>query len=649
MAVDVDVQPVPAAGAPLGGVAQLRALKRTGGLGAAAAELRQVLAGLTDPLDLEAAGGLLSGVRAHAQLAAEGGFVPQRVALLGNSTLDALPNLLTATLVRDGLLPQVRLAGFDQWRLEILTGAPNLADLEPRVTACLLDDNAVFERVTDPLDPAQVERGCAAFPADLAAWAAACRQALGGLVVLATVPLSGLRRDRYRDYATRARVEAAWERMNAAILDLGTEQGTVVLSAAAIAARFGTAATGGVPGSIFGAERMRHVAGQTFSTAFLAGYAEELARVARADLGRSAKCLVLDLDNTLWGGVVGDDGPGGIKLGGAYPGSAHRELQDLAHDLMRQGVLLTVASKNDDATAREAIDTHPEMVLRGDAFVAFAADWNPKPGNVTAMAQQLNIGSDAMVFLDDNPAERDLMRRAAPQVTTVEVGADPAGYATLLAARGDFALLRVTEEDRGRTAMYRADAQRAELSRTAVDLEQYLVDLGSKLSVERLAPLNAARITQLFGKTNQFNLTGRRYGDDEVRRREHERTAAYFGARLADRFGDHGLIAAVALARSDDGAWEIENMVLSCRVFSRNVEDALVGLILRAALAAGAPAVRGGFVASPKNGKFAGFYPGLGFAPVGGAPGRYQHDLRELPTLPRWIQITPDEEVFHVH
>jgi FkbH-like protein len=621
-------------------VRQLRALKRAGALGEDLPRLRHLLAGLADPLDREAAGALLGDDKAHAQLAGAGAM-EQRVALLGNSTLDALPNLLTTALVRDGLLPRVRLAGFDQWRVEIMAGAPNLADLRPRVVACLLDDNAVLERIADPMDVAQLEARCAAFPGELADWTAACRRVLGGLVVLATVPLSPLRRDRYVDYATRARVEAAWSRMNAGILDLGADAGTVVLSTDAIATRLG--------GPVFAPDRMRHVAGQTFAAGFLAGYAEELCRVARADLGRSAKCLVLDLDNTLWGGVVGDDGVAGIKVGGGYPGSAHRELQSLAADLMSQGVMLAVASKNDESVAVDALATHPEMLLRPDSFVAVSANWDPKPGNVAAMARQLNIGTDAMVFVDDNPAERELMRRAAPEVTTVELPDDPAGYATCLAGRGDFTVLRLTAEDRTRTQMYRADAARAELARCSVDLTQYLLDLESRLSVERLTPLNTARVVQLFAKTNQFNLTGRRYSEEDLRGHERDGTTTFFAARLADRFGDHGLIAGIALGCSADGAWEIENIVLSCRVFGRNVEDALVGLILRAARAAGAPAVRGRFVATPKNGKFAQFYPGLGFVPVDpDEPGHYQHDLRDIPTLPRWIQITPDEEVFHV-
>ncbi len=407
-------------------------------------------------------------------------------------------------------------------------------------------------------------------------------------------------------------------------------------------------------GPVFGGGRMRHLAAHVHSPEYLLALAEELSRVARADLGRAAKCLVLDLDNTLWGGVLGDDGVGGLKLGGAYPGSAHRELQRLARDYQAQGVLLAVASKNDEDRAREAIATHPEMVLGPESFVAVHAHWEPKPGSVRKLAGDLNLGVDAMVFVDDSKVERGLMRSELPQVATVELPPDPADYAAHLAARGDFLTLRLTEEDRGRTELYRARAARAEAAESATDLTSYLAALDSELTVEPAGPLNTGRIVQLFGKTNQFNLTGLRYGEEELARRAADGSGAFFGARLTDKFGDNGLIAALALAERPDGAWAVENYVLSCRVFARGVEDALLALVLRAARAAGAPAVTGRFVPSPKNTRFAGFYAGQGFAPDGeaepdtGATAWRRPLTDPLPGVPAWIRVPDDKGAFHV-
>lgn len=622
--------------APTNPLAELRALKRAG-VGAAAARIRELLAELDDALDLDAAGALLSGEAERAALAGVEGFRIQRIALLGSSTLDAVPNLLAALLVKDGVAPTIRSAGFNQWRFEIMTGAPNLKDLAPRLVACLLDDQAVFEEIADPLDLAAVEARCGAFPTQLGQWVDACRAALGGRVVLCTIPLSPVRRERIVDYRGKARLAAAWERMNAGILALAEEKpGTIVLAADALGAH----AT-----EMFAPDRMRHIAGHAFAPDFLRAYAAELARVARADLGLAKKCLVLDLDNTLWGGVVGDDGVAGLRLGGAYPGSAYRELQTVARDLAAQGVMLTICSKNDEAIAREAIETHPEMALRSEHFVAVTADWSPKPDNVRRQAEKLNIGLDAMVFVDDNPVERGAMRALAPQVTTVELPREPASYAALLLSRGDFNLLELTDEDRERVSMYRAQSAREELAAESASLEDYLVGLDSQLGVEPLDRLNAGRIAQLFAKTNQFNLTGRRFGDAEI---ETLRAGGmrFFGARLSDRFGDNGLIAALALGVAPDGAWTIENFVLSCRVFSRNVEGALVTLILRAARERNAPAVAGSFIETAKNKKFADFYRNLGFTEM---DGRFQHDLEQFPEWPRWIRVVAGEEAFHAH
>jgi FkbH-like protein len=629
----------------------LRALKREG-LAGKHARVRQLLDALIaagDPLDIEAAGMMLGGAAQREQLAAEGAFLVQNIALLGSSTLDSLPHQLTAALVAGGILAQVRAAGFNQWQFEIRAGAPNLADLAPGVSALLLDDAAVYEEVVNPLDLDEVEARCAAFPARLGEWADAARQALGGLIVLSTIPLSPLRRDSVIDYGRKARLEAAWDAMNAGILRLAAQkQGVVVLSAAAIQGRVADA---------FATDRMRHVAGHIFSAEFQREYAAELARVVRAGLGRAAKCLVFDLDNTLWGGIVGDDGAAALKIGGAYPGSAHLELQKYGRDLVAQGVMLAVASKNDEAVAQDAIANHPEMLLRPDSFVAVRANWEPKPGNVRQLAAALNIGVDSMVFVDDNPIERGLMRELLPQVTTVELPNDPAGYAAIVARRGDFNLLSLTDEDLKRTEMYRAQVQREELQSGSGSLEEYLLGLDSQLTVERLGEFNAARIVQLFGKTNQFNLTGIRYTEEEVRRRSDGGEAVFFGGRLKDRFGDNGLIAAWSLTRDADGAWRIENFVMSCRVFSRNVEDAVVGLILRAAAAAGAGEVRASFIPTAKNAKFAGFYPALGFERIeaagetadehadGQGPAQLRHTLRDLAELPSWIGVTREEEI----
>lgn len=614
---------------------ELRRLKRAGELAHGLPRVCELLGRLSDPVDREAAGTLLDSPAAREGLAASDALVPVRVGLLASSTVDAVPPLLTCALLPEGVWPSVTTTGFDQWRMEILSGAPTLAPAEPAVTACLLDDAVVFERVADPLDADEVVHRCAGFAEELDSWLTAFAQSPGGIAVLNTLPLTPRRLDRYVDYATKARVEAAWHRMNAELLSLAERPETVVLSAGRLAARAGAPAASG---------RMRHLAGHAWGPAFLDAYARELTRVIGARLGRAKKCLVLDLDDTLWGGVVGDDGIGGLRIGGAYPGAAHAELQSLAKDLGRQGVLLAVCSKNDEDVAREAVRTHPEMVLDSADFAAFHAGWGPKPEGVAGLAATLNIGTDAMVFVDDNPAERGMMARRRPEVTVVDLPADPADYASAVASAGFFNQLRLTDEDRARGSLYRARARRDRLRRTAASVEDYLRELDSQVDIEPYGPLNGDRIAQLFGKTNQFNLTGLRYGTAEIARLTAEGTTTFHGVRVRDAYGDNGLVGALALRHAADG-WLIENFVLSCRVFSRSIEETVVGLVLRAARDARAAAVHGRYTATAKNGRFAGFYPSLGFT---GGDGHFRHDLTRLAELPDWVRLGPGEGIIHV-
>lgn len=618
---------------PLG---ELRALKRTG-LDGDPGRVRALLAELTDPLDLEAAGRLVGGAKQRAALDGTGSFRQTRIAFLASSTIDPLPPMAVAVLAREGVTARTRTAGFDQWRLEILSGAPTLGDLAPRLVSCLLDERAVLAEVSDLLDLESVERRCAGFADELKDWAHRCREVLGGTVVLNTVPLSQRVRARIVDYAGRARLAAAWHRMNADILALAADDAALVVIDSAGLDTPTTAAD----------DRIRHIAGHAFSPHFLHAYAEELARVARADLGLARKCLVLDLDHTLWGGVVGDDGVGGIRVGGSYPGSAFSEFQQVVRDLGRQGVMLAVSSKNDEEIVEEAFASHPEMVLTRQDVLAMRADWRPKPDNVAEIARELNIGTDAMAFVDDNPVERGLMRHLLPEVAVPEMPEDPSGYASFVARAAGLDLLRLTEEDAERSRMYRAQNDREELKEGADSLEDYLHALESRLSLEPLDELNRDRLVQLFAKTNQFNLTGRRYGTDDIARLVRE-GGAFYTARLADRFGDNGLIAALALLPGPEGSWEIGNIVMSCRVFSRDVEHAIVSSVLRAARRHGASAVTASFTRTDRNAKFDGFYPEVGFTETTADPAqgtrRFHHDLAEVPAAPTWITITHGEE-----
>ncbi len=342
-------------------------------------------------------------------------------------------------------------------------------------------------------------------------------------------------------------------------------------------------------------------------------YGELVARIIAARQGRSSKCLVLDLDNTIWGGVIGDDGLDGIVLGqGSALGEGFTVVQEYARDLSRRGVILAVCSKNDEANALEAFEKHPEMVLRRADIASFKANWADKASNIRAIAQELNIGLDALVFLDDNPFERALVRQELPMVAVPEVPDDPALVPHILAAAGYFEAVAVTAEDRERTAQYQDNRARETLRASVTDLDGYLRDLEMRLLWRRFDSVGLQRTVQLINKTNQFNLTTRRVTEEQVLAIMADANAFGLQLRLLDRFGDNGVIA-IVIGRRRAEELVIDTWLMSCRVLGRKVEQATLDLVAREARRLGCARLVGTYVPTAKNGMVRDHYARLGF------------------------------------
>jgi FkbH-like protein len=315
--------------------------------------------------------------------------------------------------------------------------------------------------------------------------------------------------------------------------------------------------------------------------------------------------------------VVGDDGVEGLILGpGSARGEAFLAVQTLALDLRARGVVLAVSSKNDDAVARAAFTTHPEMALRLDDVAVFQANWSDKASNLEAIAKTLNIGVDALVLLDDNPAERAQVRASLPAVAIPELPDDPAWYPWMLSAAGYFEAVGFSDEDRLRAAAYASDARRAEVMASVRDLGDYLTSLEMRLTAAPFDAAGRARISQLINKTNQFNVTTHRYSETQVAEFESDPEVITLQIRLADRFGDLGMIGVVIgrLTTADDGVREvdIDSWLMSCRVLGRKVEEAKLNLLAQAALAAGAGRITATYVPTAKNGMVRDLFDRLG-------------------------------------
>ncbi len=356
-----------------------------------------------------------------------------------------------------------------------------------------------------------------------------------------------------------------------------------------------------------------HASKLAFSPRLIPVYADIVARAIAAVLGKSKKCLVLDLDNTLWGGVIGDDGLAGIKLGqGSSTGEAFLSIQTMALELRSRGVILAVCSKNEEDAARSPFRKHPDMLLREDHIAVFQANWSDKATNLKAIAGALNIGVDALVLLDDNPAERLQVRTALPLVGVPELPDDPALYPRAMAAAGYFEAVGFSKEDQLRAESYQANSQRAQALSSSRDLGAYLASLDMVCAIGRVDALSRSRVAQLINKSNQFNLTTRRYSEAEVELAENDPSQHAIQIRLSDRFGDNGIIS-VIIANKLGEAWEFDTWLMSCRVLGRRVEEAALAHFVAAAASEGAKRLIGRYFPSPKNRMVASHYQSLGF------------------------------------
>ena len=366
---------------------------------------------------------------------------------------------------------------------------------------------------------------------------------------------------------------------------------------------------------------------QPGSPALLVALAREVTHLIASLKRAPKKVLVLDLDNTLWGGVVGDDGLEGIELGDTSPrGEAFKTFQKYILSLKDRGVLLAVCSKNDHAKAAEPFEKHPDMVLGLEDIVNFKANWEPKSENIRRMATELNLGLDSFVFVDDNPAEIEIVRQFVPEVTTILLGPDPADYVDQLQDCRLFEPKNITAEDAERTNQYRSDAQRKALEESVTDMDSYLDSLAMEGVIKEFAAVDVPRLSQLINKSNQFNLTTHRRSEVEVIAVMKDPGCVGFSLRLKDRFGDHGLISVVIGQKRGDTMF-IDTWLMSCRVLKRQVEEEVLSEVARLAKLRGCHRLEGLYLPTAKNEMVLDFYGRMGFKLVSASETKRDYTL----------------------
>jgi FkbH-like protein len=370
--------------------------------------------------------------------------------------------------------------------------------------------------------------------------------------------------------------------------------------------------------------------------------AESHMAIVRAVLGISRKVLVADLDNTLWGGIIGEDGLDGIKIGpDSHEGEAYLALQRYLLELQRRGILLAVCSKNNPEDAQLPFLYHPHMALKLEDFAAFRANWNDKVTNLRAIAGELSLGLDSFVFLDDNPVECEWVRSQLPEVTVVGVTNPPLSALRRLDRGRYFEALSLSSEDLARAGQYRVEAQRKSLFSVSASLEGFLERLRMEAVAEEVTAKNLARVTQLINKTNQFNLTTRRYTEAQVRQVAEDSDCWIRAFRLADRMGSYGLIGVLICRPANQlDTWEIDTWLMSCRVLGREMEKFMLDRLIEAASERGARQIEGVYLPTAKNALVKDLYDRLGFQPID----RNTSEVRYVLTAP----ATPVTTASHI-
>jgi FkbH-like protein len=524
-----------------------------------------------------------------------------RVAVLGSSTTSQLCALLPLACARAGLQVELYEGAYGQYRQEILDPASGLYSFAPDAVVLAVHEGDLHLPVVSPDPEADLERSLGELES---LWSLLAERSGASILQFTLVPAPEQPFGHLGTKLVGARHRMVQE-FNLRMAERAPGSVTLV-DCAHLAASVGTR-------TWFDAKYW-HLAKQAVSPRCVPLLARHTGAVLAAASGASRKCLVLDLDNTLWGGVLGEDGLTGIRLGEGADGEAFTALQEYVLALKAKGIILAVCSKNDEDLVREAFTEHQGMRVRLEDIACLSAGWSDKAAQIEVIAETLGLGLESLVFLDDNPVEREVVRQLLPQVDVVRLPADPAGYVRALADYPYFETTALTGEDAERTAQYSARAAAGRSRSSASSLQEFLDSLAMEATVATASATSLPRVAQLVGKTNQFNLTTRRRSLSELQQLMARNDVWILTARLRDRFADHGLVGVVIAFQVDD-VFVLDTLLMSCRVIGRSLEDELVALAATEARRRRCSALRGLYVPTEKNSLVAGLYARLGFRP----------------------------------
>lgn len=522
---------------------------------------------------------------------------PFRIAVLGSFTINPLVDFLVVEAAAVGIALEVYVGPYGQFRQDILDKSSGLHAFAPSAAFLILELAAVRRSADSAEQPS---------PEDIAQEVASLVQSYSGstnatmsVATFPAVPQWPLHPAPDRSAETVRDINSSLRQAVSRI----KQAGILELDSLAAYAGYRTA---------FSPE-WESQARNPFSETFLQLLARAIVSHIRAERGVVRKCLVLDCDNTLWGGVIGEDGMGGIAIGPDAPGREFLKFQKAILELHDQGILLAINSKNNRDDVMQVLTQHPQMLLRDHHFASIQANWDPKPLNMSRIAEELSLGTSSFVFLDDSPVERSLMRQAMPEIHVVELPTNPARYERTLRESSEFARLYYTAEDLGRAKDYAAQRRRKELQGEAPSMDAFLRSLEMQVTIRLADGSDTKRVAQLTQRTNQFNLTTRRYLESEIKAKLEDARWKVWVMSLSDRFGDSGIVGATMVEESE-AEMRVDTFLMSCRALGRYAEHALAFWLVQQAGQHGMQKVIAEYRPTKKNAVCASFWKDVGFA-----------------------------------
>jgi FkbH-like protein len=528
-----------------------------------------------------------------------------RLAIVADFATQQLTPLLKVLFARRGFRLEVYEAGYDTIDLEILNPASSLYAFEPQFVAILMCAQKLKAKLHSTDDRSKfVEQSVARFTG---LWTV-LKENSGATIIQSNFVIPSERAFGNYELKIEHSVGTIFTHINYELARaIRNHKNVLLCDVNHVASEVGRAN--------WSDDRLWSMAKAFCKLEHLPHFAKSITDIATAAQGSVVKCVVVDLDNTLWGGVIGDDGISGIALGGYDDGESFVNFQKFLLELKRRGIILAVVSKNEHAAAVSPFREHADMVLKESDIAVFVANWDNKADNIKLVQKTLNIGFDSMVFVDDNPFERNIVREHIPQIIVPEMPDDPADYIRALVELNLFETASYSDADRQRADQYREEAQRALVKTSFTNVDDYLISLGMEMRIERFKLANLPRIAQLIQRSNQFNLATRRYSEAACEKLMSDTSYAPITVSLSDKFGDYGLISVIVL-EIDAEALVIDEYLMSCRVLQRGVEALAMSRIVEFARQQGLPRIVGRYIRTAKNDMVKNFYANFGFEKI---------------------------------